>query len=56
MEVENNKLFILDDSTNYIEAISNIDSMKQIETMKYEMNFMYISQVWTLVNLPKMII
>jgi len=45
MKVENDKLFILDDPMNYIEAIPNIDSKKQIETMKYEMNCMYISQV-----------
>ena len=56
MEVENDKLFILDVPTNYIEAIPNIDSKKQVKTMKYEMNSMYISQLWTLVNLPKMVI
>jgi hypothetical protein len=37
------------------QIISNIDSKKWLEAMKYEMDYMYTNYVWTLVDPPKMI-
>jgi hypothetical protein len=45
VEVDDDELFILDESTNYMEAISNIDSDKWLKAMKCEMDFMYTNQV-----------
>ena len=45
MEVDDDELFILDESTNYMEAISNIDSDKWLNAMKCEMDSMYTNQV-----------
>jgi hypothetical protein len=45
IEAENDKLFIIDKYTNYIEVISNIDYENWLKTMKYKMDSMYINQV-----------
>ncbi|KAL0457665.1 UNVERIFIED_CONTAM: Retrovirus-related Pol polyprotein from transposon TNT 1-94 [Sesamum latifolium] len=37
----------------YGEAMSDIDSDKWLEAMKFEMDSMGSSQVWTLIDLPK---
>jgi len=50
MDAKNDKLLMIDEPTNYIEAISDIDSEKWFEGMKFEMDFMYTNQVWTLVD------
>ena len=50
MDAENEKLLMINEPTNYIEAISDIDSKKWFEAMKSEMDFMYTNQVWTLVD------
>lgn len=36
MEAENDQLLILDKHTNYIESISNIDSKKWLEAMRFD--------------------
>ncbi|KAL0430653.1 UNVERIFIED_CONTAM: Retrovirus-related Pol polyprotein from transposon TNT 1-94 [Sesamum radiatum] len=41
------------DPKTYGEAMSDIDSDKWLEAMKYEMDSMGSNQVWTLVDLPK---
>jgi hypothetical protein len=41
MEYENDKLLILDELTKYIEAISNIDCVKWLESMKSKMDFVH---------------
>jgi ABC-type cobalamin/Fe3+-siderophores transport system ATPase subunit len=46
MKAKNNKLLILDEPTNYIELIYNINSNKWLKVMKSKMDFMYINQVW----------
>jgi len=43
VEVDDNELLILDEPTNDIEAISNIDSNKWLEVMIFEMDSMYIN-------------
>jgi ATPase subunit of ABC transporter with duplicated ATPase domains len=43
MEADDNELLILDEPTNDIEAISNIDSNKWLEVMIFEMDSMYIN-------------
>ena len=44
-EADDDKLLIVDEPTNYIEAISNIDLDKWLKVMKCEMNFMSTNQV-----------
>ena len=34
----------------YSEAVMSSDSDKWLEVMKFEIDFMYTNQVWTLVN------
>ncbi|KAL0445829.1 UNVERIFIED_CONTAM: Retrovirus-related Pol polyprotein from transposon TNT 1-94 [Sesamum latifolium] len=41
------------DPKTYGEAMSDIDSDKWLEAMKFKMNSMSSNQVWTLVDLPK---
>jgi len=41
VEIDDEKLLILDKPTNYIEAISNIDYKKWFGANKSEMNSMY---------------
>jgi hypothetical protein len=53
MEDKNDEHLILDELTNYIEAISNIGFKKFLTAMKFEMDFMYTNQVWILVDLSK---
>jgi len=50
INVENDKLLMIDEPINYIEAIFDIDFEKQLEAMKSKMNSMYTNQVWTLVD------
>jgi hypothetical protein len=45
MEIENEKLLILDELINYKEPISDIDYKKWLEVMKSKMNSMYTNQV-----------
>jgi hypothetical protein len=45
IEAENDELLILNESTNYMEPISDIDSKKYLETMKYEIDSIYTNQV-----------
>ena len=45
MEADDDELFILDESTNYMEAIFNIDYDKWLKAMKCEMDSMYTNQV-----------
>jgi len=44
MDAENDKLLMINEPTNYIESISDIDSKKWFEAMKSEMDFMYTNQ------------
>jgi ABC-type Mn2+/Zn2+ transport system ATPase subunit len=48
MKAEDDELLILDEPVNYIELISDIESMKWLETMKSQIDSMYTNQVWTL--------
>ena len=41
-----------DEPTNYEEAMMSPDSAKWLEAMKSEIESMYESKVWTLVDLP----
>jgi hypothetical protein len=41
MEAENDELCILNEPTNYMELVSNIDSKEWLETIKPEMDSMY---------------
>jgi ABC-type multidrug transport system ATPase subunit len=41
MEADDDKLLILNEPTNYMKAISNIDFKKWLESMKSKMDFMY---------------
>jgi hypothetical protein len=41
---------MINESTNYIEAISDINSKKIAWSMKSEMDSIYTNQVWTLVD------
>jgi len=50
MKAKNNELLIFDEPTNYIEAIPSI---KWLNTMKYEIDYMYTKHVWTLINPSK---
>jgi len=50
VEINDDKLFILDEPTNYMKAISNIDSEKWLEAMKSKMDYTYTNYVWTLVD------
>ncbi|KAM1404632.1 hypothetical protein ACFX2I_013095 [Malus domestica] len=45
-----------DDPRDYTEAMSNIDSKRWQEAMKFEMNSLYQNQVWTLVDPPESIV
>ena len=45
-----------DDPNTFDEAMSDIDSKKQLDAMKSEIDSMHSNQVWTLVDLPKGII
>jgi hypothetical protein len=45
MDAKNDKLLMIDEPTNYIEAIFDIDYEKWFEVMKFEMDFMYTNQV-----------
>jgi hypothetical protein len=45
MEVDDDKLLILKEPINYVEALCNIDSEKRLEAMKSEIDFMYTNQV-----------
>jgi ATPase subunit of ABC transporter with duplicated ATPase domains len=45
IEAENDELLILNEPTNYMELISDIDSKKCLETMKYEIDSMYTNKV-----------
>jgi len=51
MEAENDEFLILDEPTNYIKPISDIDSKKWLETLKSEIYSMYTNQAWTLIDL-----
>ena len=42
-----------DDLTTYSEAVMSSDSNKWLNTMKFEMDSMYVNQVWTLIDSPK---
>ena len=42
-----------DDPTTYSKAVINSDSDKSLNTMKFEMDSIYTSQVWTLVDAPE---
>ena len=53
VEADDNELLIHDESTNYIEEISNTDFDKWIKFMKYEIDSIYTNQVWTLVDPSK---
>jgi len=53
MKVKNDELFILVERNNYMETIFNVDFKKWLEALKSEMNFIYINQVWTLIDLPE---
>jgi len=55
VEIDDDKLLILDKPTNYMEAISNIDYKKWFRANKSEMNSMYTNYIWILVDLPEMI-
>jgi hypothetical protein len=55
MKVKNDELFILVERNNYMETIFNVDFKKWLEALKSEMNFIYINQVWTLIDLPERI-
>ena len=50
MEVKNDEFLIFNEPINYIEPIFGIDYKKWIKVMKSEMDFMYTSKVWTLVD------
>jgi hypothetical protein len=50
MEINDDELFILDEPTNYMKAISNIDYRKWLEAMKSKMDYTYTNHVWTLVD------
>ena len=41
-----------DEHTNYEEAMMSPDSVKWLEVMKSEMEYIYKNKVWTLVDLP----
>jgi hypothetical protein len=41
VEADDDELFILDETINYMEAISNIDYDKWLKPMKCEMDSMY---------------
>jgi len=43
VEADDNELLILDEPTNDIEAISNIDSNKWLGVMIFKMDSMYIN-------------
>jgi hypothetical protein len=45
MEADDEKLLILKEPINYVEAICNIDSEKRLEAMKSEIDFLYTNQV-----------
>jgi hypothetical protein len=53
MKVKKDELFILVERNNYMETIFNVDFKKWLEALKSEMNFIYINQVWTLIDLPE---
>ena len=42
-----------DDPTTYSEAVMSSDSDKWLNIMKFEIDFMYANQVWTLINAPE---
>ncbi|PKI45503.1 hypothetical protein CRG98_034094 [Punica granatum] len=46
----------MDDPTTYEEAISDIDSFKWLEVMKFEMHSMSKNEVWDLVDPPESIV
>jgi len=50
IDVENDELLMINEPTNYIEAISDIDYKKWLEAMKSKMDSMYTNQIWTLVD------
>ena len=39
-----------DDPTIYSEAVMSNDSDKWLEAMKFEIDFIYVNQVWTLID------
>ena len=45
-----------DDPNTFDEAMSDIDSKKWLDTMKSEIDSMYLNQVWTLVDPPEGIV
>jgi hypothetical protein len=49
VEADDDEMLILDELTNYIEVISNIDFEKWLKAMKSKMDSIYTNQVWTLV-------
>ena len=55
MEAKNNELFILDEPTNYMKEVSNINFEKWLEDMKFQMDSMYTNQLQTLVDPSDMI-
>ena len=44
MEINDDELFILDEPTNYMKAISNIDYGKWLEAMKSKKNGLHVHQ------------
>jgi hypothetical protein len=45
MKAENDELLMLDESTNYMEPISDIDSKKWLKAIKSEMDSIYTNNV-----------
>ncbi|XP_052198286.1 uncharacterized mitochondrial protein AtMg00820-like [Diospyros lotus] len=56
VEGNEDNLLLDEDPITYKEAISDIDSGKWKEAMKFEMDSMYSNKVWTLVDPPKSIV
>ena len=46
------EVMLLDEPTNYEEAMMSPDSAKWLEAIKSKMGSMYENKVWTLVDLP----
>lgn len=55
MEAKNNELLILDEPTNYMKEVSNINFEKWLEDMKFQMDSMYTNQLQTFVDPSDMI-
>ena len=53
IDEEHDQVIDNDGPTSYDEAISDIDSVKWLEAMKSEIDFMYQNQIWDLVDAPE---